>query len=1296
MSRQTPWPRALALAAFCSLCFSAAAQADPGGERRSLVLPAFDPAVGFAPPSDADQGDRPIEAPTLPTDGLAQDPAPPTIELDLYGAGLVVHSLPGLAVSAELRRAGQVVDSAAGAADNQGQARLTWGSYLLGEGRGAAITLGPLSQIRPGDQLRVQRRGQPALQLDIPLLSAQLDPAADRLAGQAPPGGSLSLSLGSGPTARSFPLTVDAAGAWQLDLAGQLDLPAEGLRGQLIWQGTAGQRIRLALANREAEAILSAEQLRGRAQPGQQVLASLRRDGEPERRFGPGVVDAAGDWTLRLGGQLDGPILDPGPPQPAWQLRPGDRVELAFVDASGALTQTESLTLPALSLGLDAGPPMARGRGPAGVPLRLRLRGAGPAGDTQELSAQTDATGELSLDLSAVVGLGPGWSAQLLWDAAPGLRVGSTAVLPIQRLDLGGSQVWGLAAPGTVISATLRGPDGLVKGLGRAQADDQGAWRARFAAPGTPGIFFGSVTALPGDEVSLESLAGDPVLLRLPPLDAEADLSADRLSGRGQPEAWIQLWPEAPGALPLRTQADAEGRFRFELAGHLDLRPGLGLRLESQAKPSQVFGRQWVALAATLDLGTGGLSGRAAPGSRIEAQLQDAAGVTVAMVRAQAQDFSGLDLPPALRSSLGLQDGRYSASFRDLAGQEVLPRAGDRLVLSAGDQQLTLPVTPLDGTVLVEEDRVSGQGAPGQTLQLQVRPYGRPALSLALRTDAQGRFQQDLAGQLDLGYNDAVGLFLDLDGQGLRRSLSVPGLTVDLSRGQVMGAAAPGAELTLTVLRQGRSLHAARLRADTRGAFQLELPPTLELRSGDRVELAGPAAPAEVLRLDLPELTVEADAAGNRIWGLAAAPGDLTVLAGSALQEGFTISQDWPQPAADGAWEARLLPSWTLGPGSLIQARQRLASGHVLIRRLVLPLLRAESGGPQACGIGPLRQPLSGELLAEDGRVLARASGRTDSLGRFRLSFSDAEGGLLRSRPGQSMRVSIGGQTLAVRLPTLELSPDWEQGLLQGRGPAHSLFLLRWPALRCLESLAPGWGAAGLVATQSDAEGRFQSGLPGPLAPGEGLDLSLTLADGQQVFRQLYRPQLQAFMDSDRVAGLSGSAAALDLTLERDGQPPARAQTQADADGRFSFGLRDASGRAPRLQPGDRLLLDAEGQRESVTLPRLSFDWSRGEPVAGEAPPNAAPTLSLRLADGRRLDIPRQADASGRWRLGVAELPPRRDWQLADVVALRVSLQLDGGHLAIAQTPGYEESGPGSGGERSGRVFLPWLGNPVR
>ncbi len=1239
--------------------------------------------------------DRALEGP----DRGDQDPGQTAlVELDLYGAGLELQTLPGLAVAAELRRDGQVVDSAATAADNQGLARLTWGNYLLGDGRAAVTIGGMVSQIRPGDQLKVQRRGLPTLQLEIPLLSAAPDPVLDRIEGRAPAGSSLGLSLGSGSAARSFTVEADAAGRFRLDLAGQVDLPEEGLRGSLSWQSAEGLRVHLALAGREVEAVLAAEQLRGRALPGQQVLARLQRDGQTERRFGPGQVDAAGDWSLPLGGPPQGPVRDPGLPQPAWKLSPGDRLELAFVDAADAVTQTASMTLPMLGLGLEADPPLARGRGPADADLRLRLRAPGGETTAHALGGRTDAAGNLDLDLAAVMGLGPGWSAQLLWSAGPGLRVGATAVLPVQRLDVGGSQVWGLAAPGTVISATLRGPDGLVKGLGRGVADDQGSWRARFAAPGAPGLFFGSLPALPGDEVSLESRAGDPLLLRVPPLDAEADLPADRLTGRSRPGAWVQLQPELPGAMPLRVQADADGAFVFDLAGRLDLRPGLGLRLETWERPGQVFGRQWVALAATLDLGTGGLSGRATPGSRVQAQLVDGAGTVVASLQAQAQDFSGLDLPASLRSSLGLADGRFTAAFRDLAGQEVLPRAGDRLLLSAGDQSLELPIGPLDGTVFVEEDRISGQAAPDQALQLQVRPFGRPTLMLALRAGPDGRFQQDLGGRLDLGYNDAVGLFVDLGGHGLRRSLSVPGLTVDLSRGWIGGAAAPGMALRLRVLRQDKPLHEADLRADPRGAFQQELPPLVELRQGDRVELLGLQPPAELLRLDLPELTVDADMATQRITGRAGAPGELTVMAGSALSEGFSVSQDWPVPAADGAWEARLLPSWTLAPGSQVQARLRLGSGHLVIRRQVLPLLRAEFDGPQACGVAPHRQALSGELLGADGQVLARAAGRTDSQGRFRLSFSDAAGRLLRSRPEQQMRVDIGGQRLTVRLPAMALDPDWEQGILRGRGPAHSLVLLRWPAVRCLEGLAPGGGmAAGILATESDAEGRFATDMPGPLAPGEGFDVGLTLPDGHQVFRQLYRPRLEAFLDTDRVGGLAAGAAELALTLQRGGQELARAQTEADADGRFSAALRDGAGRALRLQAGDRLLLDLAGQREEVALPRLSFDWSRGEPVAGEAPPGAACTLSLRLADGRLLNIPRQADTSGRWRLGAADLPPRRDWELADVVELRVSTTVGEGHLALVETPGFAAPPGGGGGDgKERRLFLPRLGQPAQ
>ena len=111
------------------------------------------------------------------------------------------------------------------------------------------------------------------------------------------------------------------------------------------------------------------------------------------------------------------------------------------------------------------------------------------------------------------------------------LRAGATAVVPVQRLDVGGGQVWGLAAPGTVITATLGGPGGQVKGRGQGRADDQGAWRARFAPPGGPGPFFGQLAAQPGDTVTLESIAGhdlDLMTLRSPTSSAAAARPASR------------------------------------------------------------------------------------------------------------------------------------------------------------------------------------------------------------------------------------------------------------------------------------------------------------------------------------------------------------------------------------------------------------------------------------------------------------------------------------------------------------------------------------------------------------------------------------------------------------------------------------------------------------------------------------------------------------------------------------------------------------------------------------------------
>ncbi|MBK7781131.1 MAG: hypothetical protein IPJ58_10275 [Ardenticatenia bacterium] len=206
--------------------------------------------------------DAPEKASGLASPVAVQGPAQaaePQLEVDLYGAGLALRTLPGTAVKAELRRGAEVIDSAAGAADAAGLARLTWGSYLLGDGRAAISLGGSPTSIRPGDQLRILRRGGAPLVVDVPLLTATVDAGVDRISGQGPAGATLSFALSAGGgAAQAFEAVADAGGRYQLDLAGRLDLPEEGLSGQLTWLSGESYRFRLALTNLEAEAVLAA------------------------------------------------------------------------------------------------------------------------------------------------------------------------------------------------------------------------------------------------------------------------------------------------------------------------------------------------------------------------------------------------------------------------------------------------------------------------------------------------------------------------------------------------------------------------------------------------------------------------------------------------------------------------------------------------------------------------------------------------------------------------------------------------------------------------------------------------------------------------------------------------------------------------------------------------------------------------------------------------------------------------------------------------------------------------------
>ncbi|MBK7781563.1 MAG: hypothetical protein IPJ58_12515 [Ardenticatenia bacterium] len=137
------------------------------------------------------------------------------------------------------------------------------------------------------------------------------------------------------------------------------------------------------------------------------------------------------------------------------------------------------------------------------------------------------------------------------------------------------------------------------------------------------------------------------------------------------------------------------------------------------------------------------------------------------------------------------------------------------------------------------------------------------------------------------------------------------------------------------------------------------------------------------------------------------------------------------------------------------------------------------------------------------------------------------------------------------------------------------------------------------------------------------------------------------------------------------GQERSRATAAANGDGAFGLRLPESASGPERIEAGDIVTLEAGGQSAEITVEPLSFDWSEGAPIFGQAPANRPVQLRLRLKSGATYSIPRQSDAGGRFSFKDDEVPVRGGWTLADVAAVRLELTTPSGHLIIDQTPSW-------------------------
>jgi hypothetical protein len=921
-------------------------------------------------------------------------------------------------------------------------------------------------------------------------------------------------------------------------------------------------------------------------------------------------------------------------------------------------------------------------------------------GDAFDRKVTSDEAGNWTLDLSGTADLAPGWRASVIYRPLPEIKVVATQVIPYLEIGVHTDGLFGLAAPGTPVTATLYAPDGRQKSQSSARSSAAGEFRLKHGGGGGFSPFGADVVrAEPGDRLELAFISGDPQVYTIPDVTASVDLEADSIEGVATPGASLWLRFDSPGGIPpMSAVAERSGDYRFDLAGEANLAPGVSGRLLVRAGSAHAFSLPWAAPRLNLEIGSGEIAGTAAPGRSAEAQLFAPDGSLLGEAEAEVLDDTLLipDLDPELFASLS---GSFTMEFLDVAGDPVPLEPGDRVRLTSGDNQAEAIVPAMDGVVFVDQGLVTGRTEPGRALDLSLRGFDGSFNQIALTADERGNFSHAWGAEIDLQYNDQVGLGTQVEGHSVIRALNVPGLFLDLDASLLSGSLRPEAAFRVSARRAGRLMAEGQGFASESGVFRLRLVDAagapIELKEGDQIEVAPQGQAGERLTLLVPRLEIEADAQTDLISGNATPGGSLTILARDALQGRFALSQAWPLIADDGRWAADLIPGWDVAPGTAVDAQYRLPVGHVVSRTHYEPLLRVEHSGPNVCGFAPPGGDLQAQLSDASGSMLAQTDGRAGMDGRFQLGF-DADGadvdpdGLRILEGGQRVDAMLGGVRASVALPELDIAIDWQSGRISGTGPADTFFEIAFPAQRCIERVGGGDFFGFAMLSRTGPDGAIQGGLPIPVQPGEGIEMSFIQPDGHLAYRQFYRLLGEVFVDTERVRGMTvGGGLVQARLMGPGGDLRAEVEGRADADGQFDLRFLDAGGEPIAIAAGDNVTLSAGGESPSVRVETLGFDWSRGDRVVGEAPAGRPLQLDLKLEDGRLRSIEREADENGRFSFDVDELPPRGGWTLDDIVGLRLTMMVGGGHRIIAQTEDFDAPAVAPEPEGPSTIFLP-------
>jgi len=809
-----------------------------------------------------------------------------------------------------------------------------------------------------------------------------------------------------------------------------------------------------------------------------------------------------------------------------------------------------------------------------------------------------------------------------------------------------------------------RNPDGE-KVFVTARADATGAVRVLLHNRGNYQTY---ASVEPGDRLELAAESG-PALLDLVVPDVGADASDDgaRVAGLAPAGATVTITLEAEGDPPPFRQAVVardDGEFVLDLPAERQLAEGAGGKATFVDGAGHRYADVFARRRAELTMDSAYIETRASQQAPIGAER-----VVEVQGRRVVQAFGTHTQSP---EGLGF-DGR-----RLLTGDaNLVVHAGDVVTFTQQGGPLrrndawvrTLP----DLAIRFDGARVVGQAPSGAILSVDAGAPGEAQRwSAAATADAAGVFALDLPEGMRAEAGWWAHARLDTgDGIWLRATTVVPLIEASVGAAHVGIDMQPFQPVTLTVTSPaGEARYHRAHRASATGRLDVQLPTGLRdaasgrrtyvaLRPGDRLAVALDAGdplvftiPSLVARTDPDSEALSGTAPPNDALRIAVVDGDAT-LHRTALADG------------DGRWRLDLAGDVDLEPD--VYARvDWLERGHRFYAYTAARGMRIHLDGGLIETWPSIAYPVTVTLTTGDGRLSAIGGTPLGEVATPEIGASNYVE--LRDRfdhrrwiePGDVLTAAVGADAARVVAVPLELRAHVADDIVLGRTVPGGRVSIG-------PSYDPQFGLP-LVEVVADTSGAFRHEFAGTHDIAFNDDLVATLQLGRdQLVRALNAPGLTLDLSS---AVLEGSLEPGVTVAARVGDPVAPEATgSAEADRRaaFAIALVGPDGRAPRLNAGQPIAVDAPAATLSARLdwavPDVAFVDGRAEVVVGTAPPGSLVQAARRagpLGLGRSGSAPSvavQAGADGRWEASLGEAPVP-GWMTT------VTVELPDGHRA--------------------------------